>query len=187
MGDCFQFVAATEVTESDAPAKGTELLEWLIREEIVLPEPNHEYVHSKSPGYAPGPRYADACESTGRESLLNTNPNTLAIITIRTIYYNCPGDLDVPCAACDTNFSDDEMWNRYTDVLGDLYDHGTIGTLKCPKCETERSILEWQRDGPMVIANLGLEIWNWPPLSKEFLARIERIIGSEVRYLFGKL
>ncbi len=189
MGDWFQCIAAPDVTEADAPTKGAEVTEWLIREGIVSPESNQDCVYSEEPGYPPGPNFADACgdcEDDGFRSLIN---NGVAVITSRHVCHSGQGGMDLRCAVCSAHFGNDDEdgWRPYTEAISDWWETGIPGMVACARCATERSIVDWQQDGPLVLAYFGLEFWNWPPLAKPFLVRIERVIGTPIRYLAGKL
>jgi hypothetical protein len=187
----FQFIAAPDVTEADAPQKGADLTQWLIREGVISPETNSECGSAEKEGHPPGPRYVEACEDIDSWGELYgvTDRHGVSIITRRRVYHNCQREFEYTCAGCSARFnfeSDEDARQAYTEAIGDWYESGSPGSFACPKCGVERSIVEWQRDGPLVLAYLGIEIWEWPPLSKAFLARIESQIGCPIRYFQGK-
>ncbi|MCB9857999.1 MAG: hypothetical protein H6818_20125 [Phycisphaerales bacterium] len=190
MGTYFEFIAVPDVTEADAPRKGAELTQWLVREGIICEAINTECAMGDE-GQPPGPRYVEAIEEgESRGNLYGvTDQCGLAIITSRHLYHNWVGDFEYSCTLCNARFddsADEDACRLYKDSILDWHDSGTPGSFACAQCGVERSIVEWQRDGPWVVANLGMKIWDWPLLSKTFIARIERQLGHPIRDIQGK-
>ena len=187
----FQFIAAPDVTESDAPQKGADLTQWLIQEGVISPETNSRCALGQDEGHPPGPRYLEVCEADDPDENVYgaTNHYGVAIITSRHVYHNGDGGFEYACSLCSAQFefnTDEDICRRYTEAISDWYESGSPGSFACARCGVERSIVEWQWDGLWVVSQLGMEIWDWPPLSKAFLARIERQLGHPIRYLHGK-
>jgi hypothetical protein len=57
----------------------------------------------------------------------------------------------------------------------------------CPECGRPERLTEWSGEWPWGFGNLGLEFWNWSPLSERFVREVAEQLGHRTVLVRGKL
>lgn len=182
MGDYFQTIVDPEATGEEALALARRVLDWLVGEQVVVPERTDCTLGEG--GYAPGSAHFKAIASPGVE-MLPLRTNGLEITAARTVFFSGPDSFDIVCPACDVRF--ESPWDGFSDAVGVWYDRSGPGMLVCPGCGMANAVTDWHYDPPFGFGDLGLTFWNWPKLSEAFVATVGEILGHRVFVVHGKI
>jgi hypothetical protein len=194
VGDYFQNVVDVDASDEEAGRLGERLLRWLIESGIVVGTPS-DNVFGAERGYGPGPRYTAAVTSPG-DGLVTLSTNGLEVIDQRCIYDSGQwGVGPVVCPWCgQRDVLEDPVTYRMSDRWQDLsaafnrWLHGGDGELACLHCRRVVGLKEWRWEDPAyAFGSLGVQIWNWPPLTDAFVADVARVLGHRVVVNGGKL
>jgi hypothetical protein len=189
MGDCFQRLAATAVTRSQAGEVAAGVWAWLQEERIICAEPSDCVLGNPAGGYRPGPewRKAVALGQSAPDELLRWAVNGVEIIDAPVVHCIMESEpFEAICPGCGAHASPDfvddhillhvEAWQNGDDTI----------VVVCPQCVRAASLLAWRVNG-IALAHLGLVFWNWPSIADAFIAILAERTGSEIITLSGKL
>lgn len=181
MGDSFHTIVDPEATEADAPELAGRVLNWLISEQIIIPERTDCVLGGD--GYAPGPAYAKATGSP-YPYLLQLRTNGLKVTSTRTVFDNGGLGFKIVCSSCGGRF--EPPHGPWGDAVSEWYDRSGTGLLACPGCRAVQPITEWRHDPAFGFGNLGFTFWNWPPLLDSFVSAVGERLGHRVFVVHGK-
>lgn len=110
--------------------------------------------------------------------------NGIELITEKQVFENGGNGLEeVNCPNCGEN----NIENDWGNSLGN-WDSGTDSDkLKCQNCGTENSVTEFEFKPTWAFGNFGVTFWNWTKLNPKFVAELEKIIGTELKIVNGKI
>lgn len=182
VGQHFQKLADIGAAGSDAPALAAELISWLVEAGIISGAADAGCVLAGT-GYPPGPRYHDAVTTAGGDRVLSLRTNGVAVVTGRTVFHGDPG-ADVSCPGCGTPVRFAEV---IAPAIGEWHAGAGNGSRPCPQCGTRHALNEWDWQPPWAFGYLGVEFWNWPPLSRTFAQRVSSRLGHRCIVASGKL
>lgn len=125
----------------------------------------------------PGPKAAEATVYGDRINGLLTN----GVRFIGERYFNAYaiGFAEwFGCPACMSRTSyDDDGFGEQIDALGYgavAWSEGDDGaTVRCVRCQTGSSVMRWQMDDPVFLAEMAVEFWNWPFIDPDPTRRAE--------------
>jgi len=60
------------------------------------------------------------------------------------------------------------------DAVADWHEGNNRAVFSCPSCNNSQRLADWRGPWAWGFGHLGLEFWNWPPLSNEFLRAVEQ-------------
>lgn len=178
MSSYFQTIIDLQATDEQAEELGALVLAWLVDAGIV--EATYRDDDPLGEGHAPGPRYATAVVEP-YEHLHRRWNNGMRIITGRTVFYSMGVDTII-CPHCATAVA----WEQLSDAVDEWY-AGAAGTRHCGGCGRVMGLNDWCWQPPWGFGYLGFEFWNWPPLTQEFIAEVERRLGHRTVLAEGKL
>ncbi|HEX8823374.1 MAG TPA: hypothetical protein VF794_25835 [Archangium sp.] len=178
MGDFFQKIVDRDVSADEAPLLAEELRCWLVERGIIEAVPSKDV--ADEPTYSPGAAY--------QSTLAVPNPhgtsgvNGLRIKVGRTVFWSI--DTALTCGACGARFRPGDEWYDAADAwfAGD-----DLVTYSCPECGRPERLTEWIGEWPWGFGNLGLEFWNWTPLSDQFVREVSEKLGHRIVLIRGKL
>lgn len=196
MGENFQVIADVEATEAEAPALAGTVVSWLAGMGIIASAATGDCLLGTGPGYPPGQNYMTAVSEPGH-TLLRLRTNGVEVHTTKTAFVPVQGEFGpVACPHCghaavleDPETGDTTVhWERFSDAL-DQWWAGEHGLVACPHCQLAAGLNDWQwaGDWPIAVGFLGFTFWNWPPLSKAFIAQVAAHLGHRVVVTKGKL
>jgi hypothetical protein len=194
MGDRFQNIVDVEASDEQAGRLGERLLRWLIESGIVVGTPS-DNVLGPELGYGPGPR-CTAAVTVFDDGLLTLSTNGLEVIDDRNVYHcgqNGVGPVKCPWCGERDVLEDPEtyrMSKRWNDLSAafNRWLAGGDGELDCLHCRRVVGLKEWRWEEPVyAFGSLGVRVWNWPPLTKTFVADVARVLGHQVLVNGGKL
>jgi hypothetical protein len=188
MGDYFQSFAAVDVARADARVVAAKVRAWLQEERIVSAEISDSTLGGQG-GYRPGTCWHKAVAPmwNGERGWLTLMTNGVEIIDTPTVFYTIDDDsLAAVCphcgADCDGEFVDNRILCHF-----EAWQAGDDGiVVACPHCAGAAHLLAW-RINAIVLAHVGLELWNWPTIADDLVAALTRQTGSKIITLRGKL
>ncbi|NUP09683.1 MAG: hypothetical protein HOW73_26865 [Polyangiaceae bacterium] len=140
------------------------VLERLVEAGIVSAIPTDCTLGSS--GYAPGPNVKAAVRDT---SFTNLRVNGLEIELPDQVELFGWGEGFEPsfaCSSCKRALDEGPMYGLLKAGVS------AWGRVACPACEGARPLWEWNvLEG--ALGNLGFHFWNWTPLRKSFIERME--------------
>lgn len=163
----------------NAQQKIDEILQWLIAEDVVKPEPS-DCVLGSSVGYAISDGAANVVD--GEEDLpLDLWTNGLEIANKRTVFHTGENGIDaIICPACNANIVEDD-WNL------EAWNEEQSNNLVCPSCNLESDIQLFEFSPEWGFSNIGFTFWNWPPFKDEFINQFKERLGCDVRIVESHL
>jgi hypothetical protein len=194
VGDTFQIIADVDASESEAPALAASVVAWLHEAGIIAGE-QADCVLGAAAGYPPGPDYAAAVTDPD-ELLPGLKVNGVEVTAARSAFLPAHGELGpVACPRCgaevalqDPAGAPTAHWERFSAALGNWM-AGQPTEVTCPYCLLHAGLNDWYwgDDWPVAVGFLGVTFWNWPPLSRSFIARVQDHLGHRVVVTRGKL
>ena len=181
MGNWYEIIADHDVSEVEAPLLAERMRVWLAERRIIEPVPKGEFLSKQI--HQPGPAY----QSTLKEPNLYTETvQGLKFVVRRTVFFQIP--LKLTCSACGFRFEPEgESWERWSDAADD-WCSGEVDVLyACPGCGVPERLAEWSGEAPWCFGHLGLEFWDWAPLSEQFIQEVTKQLGHRTVVLRGKL
>ncbi|WP_372724042.1 hypothetical protein [Novipirellula sp.] len=155
-------------TPDDAASIGDAVIELLISERMLLDTPNSECVLN-GVGYPPGPRLSEIYNFADRELAFwsELTVNGVKVHAERYVnFFAFPVFEHAICPACKTLFSDDEsVMDQLYDCVGHFINDDRLNSLRCPKCSVPTRCDHWTTKPDVGLSYLGIEFWNWAPLS----------------------
>ncbi|MGY1993816.1 hypothetical protein [Mycolicibacterium fortuitum] len=79
-----------------------------------------------------------------------------------------------------------DEWQTAFAAVGDWAEGGT-GAMPCPSCGSVNGLNGWDWKPAWGFGLLTMEVWNWHPLTPEFIAEVSRFLGHRVVYTSFKL
>jgi hypothetical protein len=166
-----QAIVDVDAGTDEAPRLAEELLAWLSAEGIVEPDPS-DCILGEGQGYAPGPRFYVALECpSAAEDFLALASNGLRIARGRQVFDTGGNGIKLSCAACGSTFEPGPVW---MDTVADWHNGNDDAVFSCPSCNNSQRLTDWRGPWAWGFGHLGLEFWNWPPLSSDFLRTVEQ-------------
>jgi len=176
MGDHSQIIVDIDAGPEDAERLGHAVLDWLVGSGIVEREGSDSALGDI--GHRPGRNYRSAIEDTSYVRFLTLRTNGLAIRTGRTFFdagENYP--LELHCDICHYQIKSKSESSVFLDKVRPWCEGDDQVTFACPRCGQARPLREWRGPWQWGFGYLGLEFWNWPTLSEEFIQSVTRQLG----------
>lgn len=169
MSDSSQILVDVDVPPEAAGAVGGELRAWLIAEGIIDAEQlGDERAH------APGHQRHAAILGDPPSSAWRVSPNTVALRVGRQVFDAGGNGVELRCAACGQTYEPGDDW---IDAVGAWADGDDKVTYTCERCGASAPLTAWRGPWQWGFGSLGVEFWNWPPLSELFIQRLAHRLG----------
>ncbi len=173
------------VSEKTNPADSQELAERIVNfltEKKIIEKELSDCVLG-STGHKPAENFGSILEKQN-EGFLYSKTNGLEIITERRVFENGGNGLDqVNCPNCGQN-QIEEDWGS---ALENWNDNSASDLVKCSNCLSKNSITKFYFEPNWAFGDFGLIFWNWGKFKTEFLIELEKVIGTELKIVYGKL
>ena len=111
------------------------------------------------------------------ESFLGLWTNGVEFAVGRQVFDAGGNGIELQCDACDVSFEPDDSW---MDAVGAWFGGDDLVSFPCPSCGQQALLTEWRGPWPWGFGNLGIEFWNWPSLSDDFIHAITRKLGRSI-------
>jgi hypothetical protein len=199
LSDHAQIVVDTEVSAEQARELANIVHEWLVGEQIIAQEQSDSVLGGT--GHRPGINYRAAIklrantdrpikitvpgQSTMREchellarsyedTFLDLSVNGVKLAVGRQVFDAGGNGIELQCDGCGVSFKPDDSWS---DAVGAWFSGNDLVSFPCPSCGQQALLTKWRGPWPWGFGNLGIEFWNWPPLSDDFIRAITRKLG----------
>jgi hypothetical protein len=184
MGDYFQTLVFRSVTASDAPKIGAILSDFLLTRQIIAGEPSEEAVLGGI-GYRPGALALSVCEHGNWSSFLDLLTNGVEIAVGRRIFCEYDGaEFFATCENCGVRFN--MMEHEPAMKALTAFGNGEDSAFPCSSFGHDAQLTNWKTEG-VTGGFLGLQFWNWWPITQAFQAEVGRLTGSEIFLIKGML
>jgi hypothetical protein len=77
-----------------------------------------------------------------------------------------------------------EPWH---DAIDAWWSGDAAAVYACPKCGVPERLAEWRGAAPWYFGYLGLQFWDWSPLSERFIQEVTTQLGHRTGVLSSKL
>ncbi|CAM4320316.1 hypothetical protein ZONE111904_13915 [Zobellia nedashkovskayae] len=173
------------VSEKTNPADSKELAEkvinFLTEKKIIKKELSDCVLGSN--GHKPAENFASILEKQN-EGFLDLRTNGVEVIIERKVFENGVNGLEkVNCPKCGQN-QIEEDWGT---ALANWYEKFDSDLIKCSNCLSESSITEFNFEPNWAFGDFGLIFWNWGIFKSEFFTELEKLIGTELKIVYGKV
>lgn len=186
MSDRYQIAADLDADIQSAEGTAARLREWMISKKIIVAEPTTDCTYGDRAGYPPGENYSlAASDKKPSATMFTQRPNGVDFITEHSVFYAAGvGRITMLCSACGESCELNDAWSAAVD---EWYASKGPGVLKCEFCGAAAPVTNWRHDPPFAFGNVGVQFWNWPRLSDEFLIELGQVVGHRFRLVFGKI
>jgi len=172
LSDNAQILVDVEVSVERASELASVVRAWLVDEGIIEQEQS-DSVLADTGGHRPGRNYRAAVK-TDEDAFLCLSTNGLAIVVGRRVFDAGGNGIELRCNACAEAFEPDDSWSA---AVSTWFDGDNLASFPCPSCGHRTRLAEWRGPWPWGFGNLGLQFWNWPPLSEEFIHTVTQKLG----------
>lgn len=169
MSDSSQILVDVDADAGRADELAGEVRRWLIAEGIIEAEQ-----HAGSDGHSPGRRRHEAILGEPPSSAWRFNPNTVALRVGRQVFDAGGNGVELRCAACGQTYEPGDDW---IDAVGAWADGDDKVAYTCERCGASAPLTGWRGPWQWGFGSLGVEFWNWPPLSELFIQRLAQRLG----------
>jgi hypothetical protein len=188
MSDQLQ-ILVIDVNDSLQNDTAKRICQYLLENAIISNEKADNVYGGDGFGFVPGSnieKFSD--EDPDDYGLNDLITNGVAIIEERRAYHDYSDIIAFKCPACsaETQMEAGEdlklFWNKVH-----AYGNGTMASINCPSCNSEHAINQYDYMGQLAFGNVGIEFYNWPPISNSCKEEIEKTINSKVNVVFSHL
>ena len=182
MSDTYISLVSEKINSVDSKKTAEKIIEFLSERKIAKKNLS-DCVLGSSKGYAPAENYRNAIVKSELD-FSELKINGIELITERQVFENGGNVLEeVNCPNCGENNIENDWGNSLENW------HSGIDTdkIKCQKCGTEKSITQFEFKPTWAFGNFGITFWNWTRLNPKFVAELEKIIGTELKIVNGKI
>lgn len=180
MGDTYIAIVPRISQYPDRKKKAQEILEWLVKADIVVSEKSNNTLDGD--GYSIS-RGASAVVSEPSELPFELTVNGMRVFTEREVVHTGQFEPEtVSCPACNEDISDG----------GDLefiesWASGESDDLQCPHCGHTAEIHQFEFDIQWGFSDLGFVFWNWSEFTEEFIKEFSHKLACEVDIIYAKI
>jgi hypothetical protein len=180
MSDSYITIVPANVTHGQVKELAQRTIDWLTEREIISSKQS-DCVLGQDTGYPPGLKYKDIIDGDDF-GLLRLKTNGLEVIATKQVFDSGENGLEeINCPKCGANNIDSD-WGE---LLG-AWNSGQNDKLKCSQCDKESSIIEYNFRPGWGFGEFGLTFWNWPSLTSSFLDDLKKIVGEDIKVIYGK-
>lgn len=182
MGSWFQIIVDRDVSEAEAPQLAERVRAWL-SERGVIGAPTRGW--GEGPSFRPGSAYGATLKDP-RPEVVNS-PHGFFTLNVGTrIVFSVAGG-EVTCRACGAKVDLVTHGDTWVEAVSRWYDGDDAVQVPCPQCEHPERLTDWTGEWPWGFGNLGLEFWDWTPLSEQFMRELTEHLGHRTVLVRGKL
>ncbi|WP_224368588.1 hypothetical protein [Hyalangium versicolor] len=183
MGDWYQIIVDRDVSETDAPSQAERMRKWLIERGFIEPHLTNSVLGK--PGHAPGPAYGETLQDSSAADRNRGRAGLQFNVGHRIVFHALNGE--VTCRSCQAHVDLDEHGSAWMEAVDAWYEGDNSVTFTCPACGRPEQLTAWDGPVPWGFGNLGLEFWNWTPLSERFVREVSEKLGHRTVLVRSKL
>jgi len=182
MGDSYQIIVDRDVLADDAPALAERMRAWLVERGIIQATVSDCILGG--PGYRPGPAYAETLEDPSDLSFQHSAGLRLNV-GHRIVFHAVGGQVTCRFCAAQVDLAEHgETWGESVDAW---YAGDDAAAFTCPVCGRSEHLTEWTGRWPWGFGSLGLEFWNWTPLSDRFVQEVAKELRHRTTLVSSEL
>ena len=182
MSDTYISLVSERINSVDSKKVAEKVIAFLTKQKIVEKDLTN-CVLGSSKGHAPAENYRNVLKKSEFD-LKELKINGIELILEKQVFENGGNGLEeVNCPNCGEN----NIENDWGNSLENWHSATDSDKLKCQKCGTENSVIEFKFKPTWAFGNFGITFWNWTELNPKFVAELENIIGSELKTVNGKI
>src|SRR5690606_21626034 len=180
MSDSYITIVPTNVTHGQVKELSQRTIDWLTKNEIISSNLT-DCVLGQVKGYPPGTNYKSIIDGDDF-GLLRLKTNGFELVTVRQVFDNGGNGLEeIKCPKCGANNIDSD-WGQALEA----WNSGQNGILKCGQCDNEVPITDYDFKPTWGFGEFGLTFWNWPSLTSEFFDNMKKLLGKDVKVIYGR-
>jgi hypothetical protein len=174
VSDSAQVVVDLDVGGQDAAVVAASIFMWLAEARIIESELTDCGLSGGA--YRPAPNVGAVLAPNANDggTFMRLRTNGLLIRVGRNVHDAGTNGVELHCEACGRDFIPEDSYFRAVSAWSSGNDHARFA---CSNCGDDKPLNEWRGPYPWGFGNLAFEFWNWPPLSEEFLAGMNRQLG----------
>jgi hypothetical protein len=177
----FYQTLSCQLDDPEASHMLAQVFDLLIDFGVIEDEKRAETPSGKS-AYGPGPHWEAAIVECD-ETFLELDVNGVERRSGRHIVDPGSFDATAVCPECLEPRPFDAAWVESANA----WIHRSRSTgLACPSCGDSTPVDEWAYDPPIGFGNLSVTFWNWPSINREFINRVQRLVGTHVSLTEGQ-
>ena len=182
MSDKYISLVSEKLSSANSKKTAEKIVQFLTEQKIIEKKLTDCVLGSPN-GHAPDKNYRNALKSPELE-LTKLKTNGVQFITEKQVFDNGGNGLEeIKCPNCGEN----NIENDWGDSLDNWYSGTDSDKIKCQKCGTENSVTEFEFKPTWAFGNFGITFWNWTNLDPKFVAELEKIIGTELKSVYGRI
>lgn len=177
-----EIIVDIDVTAAEAPVAAEIVRRDLIARGIIEARTGDNVLGASS-GHYPGPAAHLALDEPALETDHDFRSLAVCGVTFdvdRNVFHTGGNGIELRCDGCGDSIQDDEA---YIEAIDAWWEGADEIDYACPACGFAQPLRLW--DGPYAFGfgNLGIQFYNWPPLSAEFVRSIAALLGRRVRHV----
>ncbi len=181
VSDHYTSIVSENTNPTDCKKLAVKVISFLEEKKIVQKELSNCVLGLN--GHKPAENFASILERQN-EGLQDLKTNGVEIITERKVFENGANGLEqVNCPKCGKN----QIGEDWAEALGNWYEKSESDLLKCSDCLSENPITEFHFEPNWAFGDFGLIFWNWGIFKREFLIELEKVIGTKLKIVYGKV
>jgi hypothetical protein len=170
VSDGSQILVVMDVAPERAEDLARDVRRWLVAEGVIEPA-------AGGGEHAPGPRRRAAIEGEAPDAAWSFEPNTVSLRVGRQVFDAGGNGVEVRCDACGEAYEPGEGW---IDAVGAWAGGEDAASYACERCGAAAPLAAWRGPWPWGFGSLGVEFWNWPPLSEAFVEGLGQHLGHDL-------
>ncbi|SFW49931.1 hypothetical protein [Cellulophaga fucicola] len=181
MSDNHTSIVSEKTNINNTKELGEKVLQFLIERKII--EEKLTDCTLGVLGYKPGSNFLSVLEKQNGD-FLNLGVNGLEVITKRTVFHSNGENLEgIYCPNCKQN----QIEKNWSNALDSWYNKSNSDLIKCSNCSYENSITKFIFEPNWAFGDFGLVFWNWGKFKNQFFTDLEKVIGTEIKVIYGKV
>ena len=181
MSDHYISIVSEKTNPTDAQELAKRIVSYLTEKKIIQKELSDCVLGST--GHRPAENFGAILEKQN-EGFWDLKTNGVEIITERTVFENGGNGLEqVNCPNCGQN----QIEENWENSLDHWYTKSDSDLVKCSNCSSKNSITKFDFKPNWGFGNFGLIFWNWGKFKSHFFTDLEKVIGTELKVVYGKL
>lgn len=182
MSDNYISLVSEKLNGTNAKKTAEKLIKFLSEQKIIENKLTDCVLGSPN-GYPPGINYRKALRKPELD-LSELKINGVQFSIKKQVFDNGGNGLqEVNCPNCGANTIDDGWENS----LDNWHNGITNDNVKCKNCGAENSITKFVFKPTWAFGNFGITFWNWSELNQEFIAELEKIVGTNLKKMSGRI
>jgi hypothetical protein len=172
MSDTIQVIVDIDAPADEAERLAATIERWLLQEGIA-----------DSSGH-PGPNWAFATVQGEDNGFRRLVTNDVKIQVGRQVFTAMGNGIELQCSTCRAVFEPESRWAGAVEqwLAGD-----DRTAFACPVCGGAERLNEWRGPFQWGFGHIGIEFWNWPRLSDDFVRAVGQVLGSRVIVVDARL